>query len=90
MDWDRAKGGGWGGGGKKSSFRYHVLDSENWRVAEYRITLQEISGCAISVNDYTTLGRPSGKRKGKVHLCTGRTAHRVSRGIALLFHDKRH
>jgi len=23
-------------------------------------------------------------------LCTGRTAHRGSRGIALLFHDQRH
>jgi len=34
--------------------------------------------------------------KGKVHpvqalkLCTGRTVHRGSRGIALLFHDQRH
>jgi len=25
--------------------------------------------------------------KGKVHPCTGRTGHRESRGIALLFHD---
>ena len=25
-----------------------------------------------------------------LRLCTGRTAHRVSRGIALLFHDQRH
>ena len=25
--------------------------------------------------------------KGKVHPCTGRTAHRGRRGIALLFHD---
>ena len=25
-----------------------------------------------------------------LRLCTGRTAHRGSRGIALLFHDQRH
>ena len=25
-----------------------------------------------------------------LRLCTGRTAHRVSRGIALIFHDQRH
>jgi hypothetical protein len=25
-----------------------------------------------------------------LRLCTGRTAHRRSRGIALLFHDQRH
>jgi hypothetical protein len=29
------------------------------------------------------------KVNGKVHPCTGRTAHRGSRGIAL-FHDQRH
>jgi len=54
MDSDRAKV-----GAKKSSFRYLIPDSENWTVAEYHITLREISWCAISVNDYTTLGRPS-------------------------------
>jgi len=37
-----------------------------------------------------------GKKKVKctlvqaLRLCTGRTAHRGSRGIALLFHDQRH
>ena len=34
-----------------------------------------------------------GRRVGRVkalRLCTGRTAHRGSRGIALLFHDQRH
>jgi len=37
-----------------------------------------------------------GKSKVKVtlvqtlRLCTGRTAHRGKRGIALLFHDQRH
>jgi hypothetical protein len=30
------------------------------------------------------------KCKGKLHPCTGRTAHRWRRGIALLFHDQRH
>ena len=41
-------------------------------------------------------GLPSGKVKVKVTLvqalrvCTGRTTHIGSRGIALLFHDQRH
>jgi hypothetical protein len=52
---------------------------------------------AVCVNFSTKL-RPTLVCKGKVKatlvhalkLCTGRTTHRGSRGIALLFHDQRH
>ena len=39
------------------------------------------TGCSKNVT------RGSEKVKSKVHSCTGRTAHRGSRGIALLFLD---
>jgi len=52
--------------------------------------------CAITNATVIVTYQISYKVKVKVtlvqalRLCTGRTAHRGSRGIALLFHDQRH
>jgi len=49
--------------------------------------------CASGLRVTCIIGRKKQKVKGTLvqalRLCTGRTAHRGSRGIALLFHDQR-
>jgi len=65
------------------------------------ITETELSGSrqgpeAGSYENGKEISEPKIKVKVKctlvqaLRLCTGRTAHRGSRGIALLFHDQRH
>jgi len=54
--------------------------SSLYRVTNKQVTFQKLSDVVkVKVTLVQALG-----------LCTGRTAHRGSRGIALLFHDQRH
>ena len=63
------------------------------------LEIENINSTALTISFYSLLKLCvlcKGKVKVKVtlvqalRLCTGRTAHRGSRGIALLFHDQRH